>query len=296
MGGIIFDIKRFSVHDGPGIRTTVFFKGCPLRCQWCHNPESQRVRRELMVWRERCIGCGACVSLCEQGVAVPDRVRGEGCILCGQCVDGCYAEARQMVGREMSVQEVMAEVERDIAFYDESGGGVTFSGGEPLLQPTFLYALLQACQAKEIHTAVDTCGWADWAVLDCVRPHVDLFLYDLKLIDEVAHRRWTGRSNDRILDNLRRLSAFGQRIILRVAIVPTINDDAQSVRQIGSFAAKLPGLERVDLLPYHRAGAEKYTRLARDFSLPGIRPPTKEKMAEIARVFTALGLQVKVGG
>jgi pyruvate formate lyase activating enzyme len=298
--GLVFDIKKFSIHDGPGIRTTVFFKGCPLSCWWCHNPEGQSPQPELVLRESRCIGCGACLEVCDQGaiswdgdVVSTDR---EKCVLSGACVEVCYAEAREMVGQEMTVAEVMAEIGRDIAFYDQSGGGVTFSGGEPLLQRDFLLALLRACKEEEIHTAVDTCGFATWETLDSIRKHVDLFLYDLKLMDDAKHRKFTGVSNELILKNLQRLSAQGHDIFLRVPIIPGINDDAENIRQIGTFAAALPHLKRVDILPYHRAAAEKYHRLNKIYGLPETRPPSDEKMAEITQILRGFGLQVKTGG
>jgi pyruvate formate lyase activating enzyme len=298
--GIVFDIKKFSIHDGPGIRTTVFFKGCPLSCWWCHNPESQAPQPELMLWASRCIRCGACLEVCDQGaiswdgdVVSTDR---EKCVLSGACVEACCAEAREIVGREMMVAQVMAEIERDVAFYDQSGGGVTFSGGEPLLQRDFLLALLRVCKEEEIHTAVDTCGFAPWAIVDSIRKHVDLFLYDLKLMDDARHRKFTGVSNELILKNLQRLSAQRQDIFLRVPIIPGINDDAENIRQIGTFAAALPHLKRVDILPYHRAAAEKYHRLNKVYGLPETRPPSDERMAEITQILEGFGLQVKTGG
>jgi pyruvate formate lyase activating enzyme len=221
---------------------------------------------------------------------------GEICTLCGACVETCYAEAREIVGREMTVAQVMAEIERDIAFYDESGGGVTFSGGEPLLQRDFLLALLRACEEKEIHTAVDTCGFATWETLDSIREHVDLFLYDLKLMDDARHRKFTGVSNESILKNLQALSQRGHHINLRVPIIPGINDDDENIRQTGAFAAALPRLNQVDILPYHHAATEKYHRFNKVYGLPEIRPPSNERMAEIAQILRGFDLQVKIGG
>jgi len=254
----------------------------------------------LMLWASRCIRCGACLEVCDQGaisrdddVVSTDR---EKCVLSGACVEVCYAEAREIVGQEMTVAQVMAEIERDIPFYDQSGGGVTFSGGEPLLQRDFLLALLRACKERAIHTSVDTCGFATWETVDSMRKHVDLFLYDLKLMDDARHRKFTGVSNELILKNLQRLSAQGHDIFLRVPIIPGINDDAENIRQIGTFAAALPHLNRVDILPYHRAAAEKYHRLNKVYGLPETRPPSDEKMAEISQILRGFGLQVKTGG
>ncbi len=297
--GTIFDIRRFSVHDGPGLRTTVFFKGCPLRCYWCHNPESQHRRREPLYWPERCLQCQSCVAACLQGAIQWD---GKGpvtdtskCNLSGACVKACYSEARQIAGRKMTVAEVMSEVERDISFYDSSEGGVTFSGGEPLLQADFLAALLQACRSAEIHTALDTCGFATWEILDRVRPFVDLFLYDLKLMDPLRHRKYTLVFNSRILENLQRLARLGHNITVRVPIIPGINDDLANLRSTGAFAAGL-GLDRLDLLPYHAAAMSKYERLHRAYRLPGLQTPSDERMSELAHVFEGFGLQVHIGG
>ncbi len=297
--GIVFDIRRFSVHDGPGLRTTVFFKGCPMRCYWCHNPESQHRRMESLYWPERCLQCQSCVAACPQGAIrweagrpVIDETR---CKLSGACVQTCYAEARQIAGRRMTVAQVMSEIERDVSFYDSSGGGATFSGGEPLLQADFLLGLLQACRAAEIHTAVDTSGFVTWEILERVRPYVDLFLYDIKLMDPVRHRKYTLVFNPRILDNLKRLAGLGHRITIRVPIIPGINDDPDNLRQTGAFAAE-NGLNRVDLLPYHAAAMSKYERLHRHYRLPGLQTPSDERMAEIAHLLEGFGLQVKIGG
>jgi pyruvate formate lyase activating enzyme len=299
--GTIFDIKKFSIHDGPGIRTTVFFKGCPLSCWWCHNPESQARGREL-VWREtRCIVCGACQAACPEGAI---SANGDGsmhtdparCTLCGDCLDACTSEAREIVGRSMSLNQVMAEIERDVPFYDESGGGVTFSGGEPLLQAEFLRALLRACRERDIHTTLDTCGYARWETLDSLRADVDLFLYDLKLMDAERHRQVTGVSNQIILSNLEALARHGHALVLRLPLIPGLNDDEDNLRRTAAFAAGLPGVERLDILPYHPTGADKYPRLHKAYRLAELRPPSDERLAEITHIMQAYGLPVKIGG
>jgi pyruvate formate lyase activating enzyme len=297
--GIVFDIRRFSIHDGPGIRTTVFLKGCPLDCAWCHNPEGQSAEPELIVRPSRCLRCGACIEACPEDAIrmradgpITDRTR---CEQCGICVDACFSGAREMAGRELTVAQVMAEIERDRPFYDESGGGAAFSGGEPLLQPEFLLGLLGACRAQEIRTALDTCGYGPWSTLDRVRPYVDLFLYDIKTLEDVQHRALTGVSNRSILENLRALSEHGHSIVLRVPVIPGINDGADNLRAIGALAAGLPSAVRVELLPYHRIGVEKYSRVDRQYLLPDIPSPSTEQMAERARVLREeYGLQVEV--
>lgn len=298
--GLIFDMRRFSVHDGPGIRTTVFFKGCPLRCWWCHNPESQLREPEIMVREARCMGCLACLDACQHeaisavdGRAQTDLLR---CARCGECIPSCPADAREWVGSEASLAQVMREIERDVAFYDESGGGVTISGGEPLLQPAFLVELLRACRAREIHTALDTSGYASWETLDRVRPWVDLFLYDVKCIDDDLHQQVTGVSNARILRNLRELSSRGHRIVLRVPLIPNVNADVESMRALAALAQTLPGVERIDLLPYHHAAAGKYERLRQSYLLANTQPPPASLVEDLAQLLCSAGFSVKIGG
>jgi pyruvate formate lyase activating enzyme len=298
--GLIFDIKKYSIHDGPGIRTTVFFKGCPLSCWWCHNPESQSPQREVMLYDNRCIRCGACVDACPQhavtwrdGEPITDRVV---CERCGACLPVCYSDGREIVGREMSVDQVMREIESDRAFYDQSRGGVTFSGGEPLLQRDFLLALLQACRGRELHTAVDTSGFASWDTLDRVRACADLFLYDLKLIDDERHREFTGVSNQPILRNLHSLSALNHAIVIRVPVVPGLNDDVDSIRALAEFVAALPNRHPIELLPYHHIAVDKYLRLGKPYRLFETRRPDAAQLDEIARQLQQFDLPVDVGG
>ena len=299
--GFVFDVRRYAIHDGPGIRTTVFLKGCPLSCWWCHNPESQAPGPEVIFREGRCIACGACIAACPEGALSRDAqgrpFAGPGaCARCGACAAVCYAEARRMAGREATVDEVMAEVERDAAFYERSGGGVTFSGGEPLMQIEFLDALLRASRGRGIHTALDTCGYAPWESIDRIRGMVDLFLYDIKLVDDARHREATGVSNGPIVENLLALSRYGHGIRLRFPVIPGINDDDTSVQEIGALASSLPSLIGIDIIPYNRLGVEKHARLGRPYRLPDALPLSAERIEALAGILGSFGLRVNIGG
>ena len=297
--GLIGNIQRFSLHDGPGIRTTVFLKGCPLSCLWCHNPENRCAEPEIVAVEGRCMRCGRCAEVCPQGGVVAGgngRQQAPTCKHCGACVEVCPTGARQTVGQQMSVAEVLAEVGKDGVFYEESGGGVTFSGGEPLMQSDFLKALLEACAAQGIHTAVDTCGFAATQHLLAVVAATDLFLYDLKTLDDAKHARLTGVSNAIILENLRLLGCVHHNIWLRIPIIPGLNDSAEELDALARFAASMCGVRQINLLPYHRTGVHKFQRLGRPYELADVRPPSPEYMAAVSQRFAALGLRAKIGG
>lgn len=301
MKGTIFDIKRYAIHDGPGIRTTVFFKGCTLRCQWCHNPEGIKFEREIMFRPERCAEeCWDCVPRCpkkainEKGNII--SINPKKCDLCGICEDVCAYEAVAIVGRDVTVPEIIKEVEKDRIFYDESGGGVTISGGEPLAQGDFLLSLLEELSEKSIHTAVDTSGFMPYEILNEVSKRADLILYDLKVMDEHRHRVFTGESNTLILENLRRLSEKGTNTIIRMPVLKGLNDDPENIQSMVDFLLPLNKSWQINLLPFHRGGEGKLMRLNKKSTLVDFKTPSGKKLGEIKDILSSHGFHVKIGG
>jgi pyruvate formate lyase activating enzyme len=298
--GTIFDIKKYALHDGPGIRTTVFLKGCPLSCWWCHNPEGLSITPQVVYNREKCIGCGECVAACPENALsiAPQGIETDfaRCQHHGTCALICPAEARESAGQIISVQALVDIIAKDIAFYDQSGGGVTFSGGEPLFQPEFLMAALDACHGQNIHCALDTTGYTNLPTLREVARRTDLFLYDLKMMDRKKHKHHTGVSNEIILQNLAFLADTGVQIIVRIPLIPGINDDHENIDQTGKFVAALPGDQKVHILPYHDFQKTKYSKFAIPYRAENILPPTNQQVAAVVNRLEKFGLDVIIGG
>ncbi|MEG6511700.1 trans-4-hydroxy-L-proline dehydratase activase [Desulforamulus ruminis] len=295
----IFNIQKFCIHDGPGIRTTVFFKGCPLSCLWCHNPESQNFSKEIFYHPEKCVQCGQCLTKCKQGaverqgeILTQDRRK---CVACGECTDFCSHNAREIAGREYSLDELLAEIEKDRPFYEQSKGGVTLSGGEALCQIDFVADLVKACQKRGISVAVDTCGQVPFSSFERILDFVDIFLYDIKIMDPVLHEKYAGQSNRLILENLRRLVERGARVYLRLPLIEGVNTQDDNIREVIAFIKGM-NLPLIHLLPYHDMGKSKYLRLNREYPGPLLKRPSDERLEQIKSLFEASQFKVKIGG
>lgn len=296
----IFNIQRFSIHDGPGIRTTVFFSGCPLRCLWCHNPESHEAKPQMAHFANRCIRCGACITACPQGALSFDDTRvitnAESCIACGECLAVCPTQARKRYGEDYSVEQLLDVLLRDLTYYQKSGGGVTLSGGEPLLHTAFVTHLAGCLQARGVHVAIESCAYADYErQIKPLIPLVDLWMIDIKAMDDERHRAATGRAVTPILDNIRRLNRDGANIIVRVPVVQHLNDDEQNMRTMAEFLMTQTHIRDVELLPMHKLAEHKYEALGRPYPAAHIPTPDASSLPALARILASYGLNVTIG-
>jgi pyruvate formate lyase activating enzyme len=299
--GLVCGVQKFAIHDGPGIRTLVYMKGCPIRCLWCSTPQSQRRRLDLLHVETQCQRCGRCVEACpigaimlseEEGIQI-DRVL---CNSCAECVTACPNQALELVGTYVTVDELFREVQKDSPFYRRSNGGVTVGGGEPTMQHEFVAAFLDKCQRHYMHTAIETCGYARWEHLDALVRHVDLAYFDIKHMDPEAHKELTGASNELILDNARRVAAM-RPMIIRIPTVPGCNDSDDNILDTATFAAGLgENLQRIELLPYHKFGTQTYGRLGMDYELTDVEPPSDEHMRRLKAIIESCGVKAQIGG
>jgi pyruvate formate lyase activating enzyme len=308
---LIFDIRRYSINDGPGIRITLFMKGCPLRCKWCHNPESQSPKVQKLYTASKCIGAKDCIEICPEDALTltPDGIVTdfELCTLCGKCAEACPSKAIEMSGKLYSAAELLAIVEKERVHIDQSGGGVTFSGGEPLMHPEFLIEMLKACGKKGLHRAVDTCGFAPTKTILEVAKHTDLFLFDLKLIDAVQHKKWTGVDNRLILKNLKLLAESGANINIRIPLIKNVNTHIEEIRKMADFISGLnvlisdseiaaPAKPMVNLLPYHNIASGKYQKLEIPYDEDEMVEPSENEIQQAEKIFHSFGIETEVGG
>jgi pyruvate formate lyase activating enzyme len=301
--GTVFKIERFAFHDGPGIRTVVFMKGCPLRCVWCSTPHSQLPSPEVLYYEDRCTHCGTCAEICHAGAIgesssgrlTTDRSLCDGC---GVCAEACVAGARRITGKETTVAQVLDEVEKDSRFYRNSGGGITLSGGEPTMQPDFSREILKGCRERSTHTTVETCGYAKWDALDDMLHDLDLLYVDVKHMSATVHERLTTKSNVPILENVRRAAASHPEVamIIRVPVVPGMNDSEENIRETAQFVHQLGTDAKMELLPYHRLGIPNYAVLSRRYQLPDLQPPSEDRLRALVETVRSCGVAVETEG
>lgn len=299
----ITNIQKFSIHDGDGIRTTVFFKGCPLKCRWCHNPETQRFEREMQIDREKCTGCGACAAICPSGAIHMEEGRpiwdAAVCTFCGKCENFCPTGIREIIGREYTVKELVKELMKDQMFYEESGGGVTLSGGEVMaMDMDYILALAKELKRQDVTLTIDTCGYVPYDKFQKILPYVNTFLYDIKVMDPEIHKEYMGTDNKLILDNLVRLSKDGARIYIRIPTVKEVNGNEQNMREIIAFLQEHDiHPAQVNLLPYHDTGSGKYRKLDMEYKGTDLHAPDREEMEAFVSLFVDAGFKnTKIGG
>jgi pyruvate formate lyase activating enzyme len=299
--GVVFNLQHYSIHDGPGIRTTVFLKGCPLKCLWCQNPESQDTDPLLFFTAEKCTGCGTCVEACPNGairlIDGKSKTDRERCTWKGECVSVCPNEARSIIGREMTAEEVFEDLKTDDIFYRNSGGGVTLSGGDPVFQPDFSIAILKLCRSAGIHTALETCGFLEWGRLKNILNQTDLVLYDIKHMDSTRHKAYTGVTNELILENAEKIHRdLKLPVFPRVPLIPGYNDSLENLKRTAEFiATKLDGNNRVHILPYHPLGETKYLRMERKITT-SVTLPSDRQLETARQIFELAGLSAVIGG
>lgn len=302
-GRLITNIQKYSLHDGEGIRTTVFFKGCPLSCKWCHNPETQQFEKQLMTNQEKCTGCGACVMSCSKAAIYMENNKAlteyDKCDSCGECTTYCLENLREMAGREYTLPELIKELKKDEMFYEESGGGVTLSGGEVMcMDMEYIEQLVKQLHRQGISVTIDTCGFAPYDHFERILPYIDTFLYDVKMIDSTRHKQYTGVENDLILENLKKLSANGAKIYIRIPVIKGVNAEEKHIKEtIKWLLEEHIQMKQVNLLPYHNTGSGKYARLEKAYEGENFEVPTNEEMARFAELFKEAGISnIKIGG
>ncbi len=303
MKGMIVNTERFAIHDGPGIRTVIFMKGCPLRCRWCSNPESQNVFPEIGYFANKCMRCAKCAEVCPvKAIAISSSgeilTERQFCDNCGKCVEVCPTGARTMIGKEVTVGQVVEEVEKDSIFYWNSGGGVTLSGGEPTMQPKFSLEILKACKESGIHTAMETCGYVKWDILDEMLKYLDLVYIDLKHMWSAQHTKLTGEGNELILENARKVAAehANMSLIIRIPIIPGYNDSIENIVSTAKFSCRLKRVERIELLPYHKFGVFRYRVLLRDYPLLNLEVPDEDHLRDLEELIRSYDIQTQIGG